>query len=1004
MKKGLLLLLLSLYFNLHAQLGGDLDVTYGTGGIAEYTITVNGELRGVTIYDSYQLPNGKLLAVGIAQSGCSNYRVYYGVILRLNPNGSLDASFQDGGYGFYGDTGFRQIKPMGANSFLVGKSDRLRKIDVDGNIDMTFGVDGTIMTAMSLSSLALHPDGSFILGGSTMNSAGKYELTVSKVFADGSVDTSFATDGYYKIPYQELAAHTLYELQLDASNRILINGRKQRSQNNGNVLLIRLTPQGDPDTSFADDGVYVDLYHHNGVANKVIIEDNGNLLIAGHGLETAFGDLGMILSRLNSNGIIDTTFGTNGRAFHPIYSDSEPTSIHPFENGYVISGVGYNNLFVAKVTVDGALDTTFDDDGFVIVDSFEYTGYSTSSTIDGNRMIIAANNNFAHCAQSKNKAQFIRIFLNDEGLLVTAFPGEDLEACEENNNGIALFDLSQNDAPILSGQTGVTLTYHETLADAESGNNPIANITAYTNLTNPQTVYARVKDDNNADFDTTFFNLLVNPKPIVPPMVDSIVQCGPGTFDLTQQDSAIYGTQSPMEYTVVYFETLEDAQNNVSPIMDSNAYNIIGSNQTIYVRLQHNTTLCFNTVSFEIEALPLPDDSAVVSEFAICEIDFDGQSVFDLTTKIPEILGGQDPGQYSVFFFQSAFDAANNINPIMNTTAFTNVTNPQVLYTGILNTVTGCYVGGTQNFELEVRGVVLAQEPPNMFVDEGDGNGVAVFDLTQNETIMLGSQNPATFSFSYFESLADATINENAIAVPTAYNNISNPQSIFVRIENTDTGCFTLAEFEIETDETIVPLDTDQDGVPDTDEDINGNGDFDDDDTDGDGIPNYLDVDDDGDTVPTAIEIEGIGAGISVIDTDGDGIQNYLDNDDDGDGVLTEDEDYNHNGSPLDDDLNANGLPDFLDALVALSVGNNNMETFVMYPNPVKDVVTIKSSGFIAPVALKLYSLDGKLLHQQKLQPKNNTIDLNMDAIPKGIYLLQIVSENGNSVQKLIKE
>lgn len=48
-------------------------------------------------------------------------------------------------------------------------------------------------------------------------------------------------------------------------------------------------------------------------------------------------------------------------------------------------------------------------------------------------------------------------------------------------------------------------------------------------------------------------------------------------------------------------------------------------------------------------------------------------------------------------------------------------------------------------------------------------------------------------------------------------------------------------------------------------------------------------------------------------DTDGDGIANYGDNDDDGDGVLTINEDYNASGSPLDDDSNSNGIPDYLD-------------------------------------------------------------------------------------------
>ncbi|MEZ4974988.1 MAG: hypothetical protein R2802_00360 [Flavobacteriaceae bacterium] len=141
-------------------------------------------------------------------------------------------------------------------------------------------------------------------------------------------------------------------------------------------------------------------------------------------------------------------------------------------------------------------------------------------------------------------------------------------------------------------------------------------------------------------------------------------------------------------------------------------------------------------------------------------------------------------------------------------------------------------------------------------------------------------------------------------------------------------------------------LDTDSDGVADADEDINGNGNLDDDDTDGDTIPNYLDMDDD-DNVDTSIEIDSgsilnsLSATYSFIDTDNDLIENYLDDDDDGDGVLTIDEDYNQNGDPTDDDTNTNGVPDYLDNMVALSVSEWTTLSVKIYPNPATVSVTI---------------------------------------------------------------
>ncbi|MFD2591301.1 DUF6923 family protein, partial [Aquimarina hainanensis] len=87
-------------------------------------------------------------------------------------------------------------------------------------------------------------------------------------------------------------------------------------------------------------------------------------------------------------------------------------------------------------------------------------------------------------------------------------------------------------------------------------------------------------------------------------------------------------------------------------------------------------------------------------------------------------------------------------------------------------------------------------------------------------------------------------------------------------------------------------FDLDCDGVLNTDEDLNGNGDNTDDDTDGDGIPNYLDVDDDNDGIYTSEE-DTDGNGTAANDNeDGDGLPDYLDPDSDNDGCNDANEAY----------------------------------------------------------------------------------------------------------------
>ncbi len=115
---------------------------------------------------------------------------------------------------------------------------------------------------------------------------------------------------------------------------------------------------------------------------------------------------------------------------------------------------------------------------------------------------------------------------------------------------------------------------------------------------------------------------------------------------------------------------------------------------------------------------------------------------------------------------------------------------------------------------------------------------------------------------------------------------------------------------------TILSGDSDGDGIPDLDEDINGDGDPTNDDSDGDGIPDYLDEDDDGDGILTKDEdLDGDGDPTND-DCDGDGIPNYLDTDPcdtDGDGVNDDDEDTDGDGNPYNDDCDGDGIPNFQD-------------------------------------------------------------------------------------------
>ena len=68
---------------------------------------------------------------------------------------------------------------------------------------------------------------------------------------------------------------------------------------------------------------------------------------------------------------------------------------------------------------------------------------------------------------------------------------------------------------------------------------------------------------------------------------------------------------------------------------------------------------------------------------------------------------------------------------------------------------------------------------------------MALFDLAEKEDI-LGEQSSAEMILTYHESLLDAETGDSPIINTTSYQNLSNPQTICVRLEDTVNGCVNI--------------------------------------------------------------------------------------------------------------------------------------------------------------------------------------------------------------------
>ena len=391
-----------------------------------------------------------------------------------------------------------------------------------------------------------------------------------------------------------------------------------------------------------------------------------------------------------------------------------------------------------------------------------------------------------------------------------------LEVCDDDYytdmDGIAVFDLTVKDNEVTGGNASWTVTYYETDADAQSDTNAIDPADAYQNITNAQTLYVRVTDGDTGCYAFTTLTIRVepNPTPQVPLPIELCddVNTGDGveTFDLTIREPSIINGEGGV--TASYHETLADAESGMSAIVDPTMYTNTGSPQIIYVRVTNgddpmgtNGSGCYTIVELELIVHPLPEVVAV-TDLIDCEVNTDGFFNFDLESKTSEVLNGQDPSIFAVTYHETLADAQAGMNALVS--PYTNLTNPQQIFVNITNTTTGCDIS-TVSFNIEVQEGAVANMPLNEYVicdNVGDNDGIGQFDLTTQDAEILGVTQTAGYTVSYYATIDDAQAGVNAI--PTLYENLSNPQVIYARVDNDATICYAITTLTLRVD--LLPI------------------------------------------------------------------------------------------------------------------------------------------------------------------------------------------------------
>src|SRR6185369_5396991 len=312
---------------------GTLDGSFGAGGKVTTDFTGGYDFATSVVVQ----PDGKILAGGNA--GMAPFAGF--ALVRYNSDGSLDATFGTGGKvatGFF-DTVFGQVSATayslalqpdgkvvlaGYANLKGGESFALARYNANGTLDAGFGTGGRVSTDFDPSgqgsfafayTVAVQQDGKMVAAGeSTIN--GQRDFALARYNSNGSLDAGFGTGGKLNTDFSGFA-DLAGSVTVQQDGKIVAAGAAATStaaSSSFNFALARYNSNGTLDNTFGKGGkVTTDFAGASDTASDVAIQPDGKIIAAGTATINGFTDGAFGLARYNSNGTLDTTFGTGGK-------------------------------------------------------------------------------------------------------------------------------------------------------------------------------------------------------------------------------------------------------------------------------------------------------------------------------------------------------------------------------------------------------------------------------------------------------------------------------------------------------------------------------------------------------------------------------------------------------------------------------------------------------------------------------------------------------------------
>jgi len=304
--------------------------------------------------------------------------------------------------------------------------------------------------------IALQQDGKILVTGYMTNGTDN-DLMVICYDKDGTLDAGFGTNGAY-IYDGGNGNDGGYAIAVQSDNKILVAGDSLNGD--GDVIVLRLDTDGNLDPNFGSNGIYTyDSGNGSDSVFDLLVQSDGKIIMCGSNSNGTDSDL--LVMRLTTNGILDTTFNTNGMAIYDGGNGYDfGTRLTVQDDGKIlVTGSVHNgsdnDIVVARFSTSGTLDMSFGTNGITVYDGGDYDqGYGIDTDSNGNILVTGLR---TQPDATSTDYDITVLRFDPNGVLDTHF----------GNNGIVLYDggireecfdlmVQSDDTILIAGHSGLT--------------------------------------------------------------------------------------------------------------------------------------------------------------------------------------------------------------------------------------------------------------------------------------------------------------------------------------------------------------------------------------------------------------------------------------------------------------------------------------------------------------------------------------------------------------------